>query len=143
MWDKTMPFRALVSWLLKDRKKMMVDLQLTELWKRITSIEQQLEQIKNSGEEARTPPIIVENINIEKVLADKVEYHNNFGALGIKELTGQLNIGANYGTGMPFRQALPHKHHGDKDKNLTQKANIKHSQHPDEGPRYVIKPKRY
>jgi hypothetical protein len=41
-------------------------------------------------------PIIIEQIKIDKVVVDKMEYHNNFGALGIKELSGKLNIGANY-----------------------------------------------
>ena len=38
----------------------------------------------------------VEHVTIEKLIIEKLEYQNNFGALGIKELSGKLNIGANY-----------------------------------------------
>ena len=38
----------------------------------------------------------VEHLTIEKLIIEKLEYQNNFGALGIKELSGKLNIGANY-----------------------------------------------
>ncbi|GAA0379321.1 hypothetical protein [Bacillus horti] len=54
-----------------------------------TSVHSQAEQI--------SPPIIVEKLHIEKISIDKFELSNNFGALGIKELQGKLNIGANYG----------------------------------------------
>lgn len=49
-------------------------------------------------EQGKEPPIIIERINIEKVVLDKYEVNNNFGQLGIKELKGKLNIGATYGT---------------------------------------------
>lgn len=45
--------------------------------------------------------IIIEELNVDKIVVEKLEYNNNFGALGIKELKGRLNIGANYGVGMP------------------------------------------
>ncbi|UAC49875.1 hypothetical protein K6959_08975 [Bacillus aquiflavi] len=38
----------------------------------------------------------VEHLYVEKVVIDKLEHSNNFGQLGIKELTGKLNIGSNY-----------------------------------------------
>ncbi|MEH7120194.1 hypothetical protein V7128_22630, partial [Neobacillus vireti] len=46
----------------------------------------------------KDPPIIIEKINIEKIILDKYELNNNFGQLGIKELKGKLNIGATYGS---------------------------------------------
>ncbi|MED1205744.1 hypothetical protein [Heyndrickxia acidicola] len=45
------------------------------------------------------PPIVVEKLNVERLVIDKVELNNNFGQLGIKELKGRLNIGATYGEG--------------------------------------------
>lgn len=45
--------------------------------------------------------IVIEELNVDKIVVEKLEYHNNFGALGIKELKGRLNIGANYGVSMP------------------------------------------
>ncbi|RRJ62760.1 hypothetical protein EHV15_07260 [Paenibacillus oralis] len=47
----------------------------------------------------KQPPIHIEKLDIEKVLIDRVETNNNIGAVGIKELAGKLNIGANYGQG--------------------------------------------
>jgi hypothetical protein len=45
------------------------------------------------------PPIVIEKLNVERLVVDKVELNNNFGQLGIKELKGRLNIGATYGEG--------------------------------------------
>ncbi len=50
---------------------------------------------KNVGD--TNPPIIIEKLEIERVYVDKYETNNNIGAIGIKELGGRLNIGANYG----------------------------------------------
>lgn len=51
-----------------------------------------------------SPPIVVEKLHIEKISIEKFQLSNNFGALGIKELQGKLNIGANYGEGFPFNK---------------------------------------
>jgi hypothetical protein len=81
--------------------------QIDELKQKIIQLERELKEIKkqvnkkeeaNPNEQPRTePPIIIEKINIEKIILDKYELNNNFGQLGIKELQGQLNIGATYG----------------------------------------------
>lgn len=47
-------------------------------------------------------PIIIQQMHVEKFLVDKYEMTNNLGQLGIKELSGHLNIGATYGAGVPF-----------------------------------------
>ena len=41
--------------------------------------------------------VSIDQVYIEKIVVDKLELNNNFGTLGIKELQGTLNIGANYG----------------------------------------------
>lgn len=53
--------------------------------------------------QAHTQPIsgpsqttYIEYLNVEKLVIDRYEQSNNFGALGIKSLEGKLNIGANY-----------------------------------------------
>lgn len=48
-------------------------------------------------ENDQSPPIIIEQLYVEKIMLDKVEYNNNLDSLGIKDLSGMLNIGANYG----------------------------------------------
>ncbi|EKN65808.1 hypothetical protein BABA_18637 [Neobacillus bataviensis LMG 21833] len=79
-----------------------------ELKKKLLSLERNIEELKKSlqdfqeqkpkGNKPTDPPIIIEKINIEKIILDKYELNNNFGQLGIKELKGKLNIGATYGS---------------------------------------------
>jgi hypothetical protein len=81
-----------------------------ELKKKLSSLEMKIEELKKSLQslqeqnpqdkvmETKDPPIIIEKINIEKIIIDKYELNNNFGQLGIKELKGKLNIGATYGS---------------------------------------------
>lgn len=82
----------------KDLKKKLTSLELNieELKKSLQTLQQQ----SPSEETGKTkdPPIIIEKINIEKIILDKYELNNNFGQLGIKELKGKLNIGATYGS---------------------------------------------
>ncbi len=81
-----------------------------ELKEKITDLEINLQELKKAviliqkGESEnvipieKDPPIIIEKINIEKIIFDKYELNNNLGQLGIKELKGKLNIGATYGS---------------------------------------------
>jgi len=81
-----------------------------ELKNKLISLEMNIEELKKTlqtsiekgepdGEvKTKDPPIIIEKINIEKIILDKYELNNNFGQLGIKELKGKLNIGATYGS---------------------------------------------
>ncbi|WNQ12808.1 hypothetical protein MJA45_07185 [Paenibacillus aurantius] len=41
--------------------------------------------------------IIIEHMNVEKVMVGKWDMSSNLGQLGIRELTGRLNIGTVYG----------------------------------------------
>ncbi|PLT32488.1 hypothetical protein [Bacillus sp. V5-8f] len=43
--------------------------------------------------------VIIKALHIDKLFVDKYEQNNTFSQLGIKELSGALNIGATYGTG--------------------------------------------
>lgn len=52
-------------------------------------------------------PIRVEHI--ENVYIDRYEISNSIGAVGIKELGGRLNIGANYGQGLGKTEKLENK----------------------------------
>lgn len=53
-----------------------------------------LEKMNLSQEEA-TANVHVEHLQVDKIIIEKLDYSNNFGQLGIKELTGKLNIGTN------------------------------------------------
>ncbi|WP_409300163.1 hypothetical protein [Peribacillus sp. SCS-155] len=41
--------------------------------------------------------VVVQELHIEQVIVDRYEQNNNFAQMGIKELSGVLNIGATYG----------------------------------------------
>jgi len=81
-----------------------------ELKKKLFSLEMNIEELKKTLQgfqeqsslgkviPSKDPPIIIEKVNIEKIILDKYELNNNFGQLGIKELKGKLNIGATYGS---------------------------------------------
>jgi len=89
------------------------DSSLKQLKKKIILLENKLEKFQEmenalqelheqKKEEVIQPPIVVERLNVERLIVDKVELNNNFGQLGIKELKGRLNIGATYGEGMAY-----------------------------------------
>jgi len=85
----------------KDLKKKLASLEMKiEDLKETLSVYQEHESQNKQDMQtnAKEPPIIIEKINIEKIILDKYEVNNNFGQLGIKELKGKLNIGATYGS---------------------------------------------
>ncbi|MDN3019313.1 hypothetical protein PH210_24385 [Paenibacillus sp. BSR1-1] len=91
------------------RKLLFLEMNLEELKKSLQTIQEQIPaEAKGKSQEA---PIIIEKINIEKIILDKYELNNNFGQLGIKELKGKLNIGATYGS--EFTPALTDEERGE------------------------------
>ena len=102
------PFKQQME-LLND-KVSQIEIQFEDLKKEVADFkekqkmdnEAEQEQSAFSGDakpENRPSSIIYQDIKIEKVYLDKYEQNNNFAQLGIKELGGQLNIGATYGSG--------------------------------------------
>lgn len=88
------------------------DSTITQLKRKINELEKRLESQKavqaesdsntepnKTADDRIQPPIVIEKLNVERLVVDKVELNNNFGQLGIKELKGRLNIGATYGEG--------------------------------------------
>ncbi|MFZ7944388.1 MULTISPECIES: hypothetical protein [Bacillaceae] len=116
-----------------------------ELQKKLLSLEMNMEELKKALQEYKEqkekdtqtsdPPIIIEKINIEKIILDKYELNNNFGQLGIKELKGKLNIGATYGS-----EFIPKK---DGEEMVEKKQNEKVKKpSPDSGPKVNIYSKK-
>lgn len=66
--------------------------------KRLRRLEEKVRDLERKEPEC---PLVIEQLYVEKIEVDKVELNNNIGAMGIKELSGMLNIGANYGGGIP------------------------------------------
>ncbi|ETI67932.1 hypothetical protein [Neobacillus vireti] len=118
-----------------------------ELKKKLSSLEINLMEIKSTLQsfqeqiptekiiKTKDPPIIIEKINIEKIIVDKYELNNNFGQLGIKELTGKLNIGATYGS--EYTPNLDEEEKGENNRNEK-----KQEPFSEKGPRVNIKAKK-
>jgi len=70
-----------------------------ELTQRVRALEREVAEIKRICREQfpGVPPVVVEKLCVDKICVDRLEFTNNLGALGIRELSGNLNIGANYG----------------------------------------------
>jgi hypothetical protein len=92
-----------------------------ELYGRIDFLEQQITSLEKKIEEkdmeshicdneenkndeqanfTKGQPIIFQEIKVDKLFVDKYEQTNNLGQVGIKELSGHLNIGATYDKGV-------------------------------------------
>lgn len=87
----------------KNETKVEWQKKMLSLEKHIAELEEMVEALKEQAKPDKAlkttdPPIIIEKINIEKIILDKYELNNNLGQLGIKELKGKLNIGATYGS---------------------------------------------
>jgi acid stress-induced BolA-like protein IbaG/YrbA len=83
----------------------LADLKET-VFKQQTQIEAVLKQMKsiknNEGnpQEENEKQVVYQEITIERMMIDKYEMNNNIPQLGVKELSGFLNIGATYGRGV-------------------------------------------
>lgn len=64
----------------------------------LTMYDQWMEENKMKGRDKREQetPIVYQEIKVDKLFVDKYEQVNNLGNLGIKDLSGQLNIGATF-----------------------------------------------
>jgi hypothetical protein len=98
-----MSFKNLFQSLWKNESETELKFKMKLLESNLNSLKDELKEIQekanlNNQEQKNEPPIIIEKINIEKIILDKYELNNNFGQLGIKELKGKLNIGATYGS---------------------------------------------
>ncbi|MGI6603713.1 MAG: hypothetical protein GX062_01880 [Firmicutes bacterium] len=80
------------------RQEKNLRLKLAELEERVHELE-----MRQASEPAQPPPVVIEQLSIDRVIIDRVELNNNIGALGIRELSGMLNVGANYGGAAPTK----------------------------------------
>ncbi|MFB0846006.1 hypothetical protein [Paenibacillus oleatilyticus] len=64
---------------------------------RLRQLEERLNQLIAKLEERQTQPaIVIQSLSIEKLVVEHVDLNNNLGQLGIRDLSGKLNIGAAY-----------------------------------------------
>jgi len=67
---------------------------------KINKLEQNVRELNerlHKYEAASPPPIVIERLHVERLIIESLEYSNNIANLGIKELSGSLNIGVTYG----------------------------------------------
>lgn len=67
--------------------------QLQQQYAQVADIRQRLEKLGNSP--------AIEYVYVDRITVDRLELQNNFGALGIRELGGTLNVGVNCAGGRP------------------------------------------
>lgn len=70
------------------------------LLQRLTEISEKVMHYENGKEAKQEQVTVIKEIKIDKFFLDKYEQNNNFAQLGIKELSGTLNIGATYEKGI-------------------------------------------
>ncbi|WP_433742492.1 hypothetical protein [Falsibacillus pallidus] len=73
---------------------------LTQLSKEIKKLRKEIKKISEENKQS----ILMETVNIEKLIIERYETNNHLGQLGIKELHGKLYIGATYGENSERKQ---------------------------------------
>jgi len=80
---------------------------ISDLEKKISLLESSLSEVKTKAE-AKTvtipsensnnssPTVHIDHLQVDKIIIERLDYANNFGQLGIRELSGKLNIGSTY-----------------------------------------------
>jgi hypothetical protein len=85
-----------------QKKLMHLEHKLAELETLLKKDKQELLQkihavtTEKGKEKEEQPTFKIEHLQIDKIVIEKLDYANNFGQLGIKELSGKLNIGTSY-----------------------------------------------
>jgi hypothetical protein len=137
-----MPFKGLFFISRKNDYRAELENKIASLERNLLEIKMAVTKIEEntpahySGKPA-DPPIIIEKINIEKIVVDKYELNNNFGQLGIKELKGKLNIGATYGS-----EFTPNIQDEDEDESDNESRRRSDQSQNSNGPKVNIKAKK-
>jgi hypothetical protein len=75
-----------------------------DILKRMTGMNEELAEFRHlltkTSDKKSDQGVVVKEIRIDKFFLDKYEQNNNIAQIGIKELSGALNIGATYGSGV-------------------------------------------
>jgi hypothetical protein len=74
---------------------------VNECFKKIQQLSNETSEIRKSEQSNKEKPsIIMQEIKVEKMYVDKYELINNIAQLGVKDLSGKLNIGTSYDKGI-------------------------------------------
>ncbi|ULT55297.1 hypothetical protein L1999_19595 [Neobacillus drentensis] len=79
---------------------------ISELENKITSLESKINEVNTEvksisipaakKESDRPPTVQINHLQVDQIVIEHLDYANNFGQVGIKELSGKLNIGSTY-----------------------------------------------
>ncbi|RIW34684.1 hypothetical protein D3H55_09220 [Bacillus salacetis] len=86
-----------------EKEVMFLKEELLREKNRIESITEELVNLKNQTaqpSDSNESQVVYQDITIERMMIDKYEMNNTIPHLGVKNLSGFLNIGATYGKGM-------------------------------------------
>ncbi|WP_040340710.1 hypothetical protein [Fictibacillus macauensis] len=124
-------FKSILNAVLHHDKKM------NAIHTKLTELQLELSSLQNEQKEAS---VIIEKVHIDQLHIDKYELSNNFANLGIKDLTGKLNIGANYGSSLTAAEveAAAARNGAEKQQHIQQKQE-KAQQKLSDGPTYAIR----
>ncbi|CAM3670042.1 hypothetical protein [Marinicrinis lubricantis] len=89
----------------KEKLQQELSDQVKQLETKLNQLEQEFNRLEKTKCEER-PTVHVEHVQVDQLIVEKLELNNTFGQLGIKELSGKLNIGATtYGKWPPADEA--------------------------------------
>jgi hypothetical protein len=79
---------------------------ISELENKISSLESKINDVNTevksinvptAKKEKDSPPTVqINHLQVDQIVIEHLDYANNFGQVGIKELSGRLNIGSTY-----------------------------------------------
>jgi hypothetical protein len=79
---------------------------ISELENKISSLESKIIEVKTEVKSIGVPAekkeidssqtVQINHLQVDQIVIEHLDYANNFGQLGIKELSGKLNIGSTY-----------------------------------------------
>jgi hypothetical protein len=79
---------------------------ISELENKISSLESKINDVNTEvksinvptvkKEENSPPTVQINHLQVDQIVIEHLDYANNFGQVGIKELSGRLNIGSTY-----------------------------------------------
>ena len=81
---------------LLTQKILELEDKISVLEDKIQIVKEETEPPPSSDNHENAPVIHIEHLQVDKITIEHLDYANNFGQLGIKELSGKLNIGTSY-----------------------------------------------
>jgi len=92
-------FRMFTSKKTFTKKISELEIKISSLESKINQVTTEVKSISAPAEKKaiNSPPTFqINHLQVDQIVIEHLDYANNFGQLGIKELSGRLNIGSTY-----------------------------------------------